>query len=70
MNLDGKTAVVFGATGAIGSTVSRRLAAEGARVLSRDDIETNLSGSLAIAVAAGRWWTPQTRRRWTAGSKT
>src|SRR5262249_18092962 len=32
MNLSGKTAVVFGATGAIGAAVSRRLAAEGARV--------------------------------------
>src|SRR5262245_9336302 len=32
MNFGGKTAVVFGATGAIGTAVSRRLAAEGARV--------------------------------------
>jgi 3-oxoacyl-[acyl-carrier protein] reductase len=32
MKLGGKTAVVFAATGAIGSAVSRRLAADGARI--------------------------------------
>src|SRR5262249_62407672 len=56
MNLSGKTAVVFGATGAIGAAVSRRLAAEGARVFisgRRGDELERLAGDFSAGWAGG-----------------